>query len=198
MENLFLRLFVGLDIPDSVRDHMRMYVERLKSRGVTAKWTNPNGWHITLKFIGNTTRESEIRTGLKMVTAAPIEIAFRDIGFFTPKQPRVFYAGIQAPPTLRALAAQVDRVLAPCGVTAESKPYAPHLTLARTGSGNPHMSQSDRGRPTMDALQRMVEAAPEFQHPDFGTMTANEFVLYLSELSPQGARYTKLKKYPLR
>ena len=193
-----MRLFVGLDIPEGIRERVRAYVDGLKSRGVQAKWTNPDGWHITLKFIGNTNRDAEIRNILRSISASPFQVNFRGVGFFTPRQPRIFYAGIEAPPALPELAAKIDRALVACGVVKEEKKYSPHLTLARTGSGNPHMTKGDRSRPTMDALQKMVETSSHGQQIDFGTMTANEFILYLSELSPKGARYTALEKYPLK
>jgi 2'-5' RNA ligase len=193
-----MRLFVGLNIPSEIRERMRAYVEDLKRRGVSAKWTNAEGWHITLKFIGWTKREAEIREALKNISAPPFQIGFREVGFFTPKQPRIFFAGIEAPPALAELAGKIDQALVSCGVEAEKRPYQPHLTFARTGSGRPHGASGDEKAPTMNALQQLVERAPELQHPEFGTMTANEFVLYLSELSPQGAKYTKLEKYPLR
>jgi 2'-5' RNA ligase len=189
-----MRLFVGLDIPSEIRERMRLYVEDLKRRGISAKWTNPDGWHITLKFIGWTKRDAEVREALKKISGPPFQIGFRDVGFFTPKQPRIFFAGIEAPQALAELAGKIDQALVKCGVEAEKRPYSPHLTFARTGSGRP----DDQKAPTMKALQQLVERTPELQHPDFGTMTANEFVLYLSELSPQGAKYTKLEKYPLK
>jgi 2'-5' RNA ligase len=40
-----------------------------------------------------------------------------------------------------------------------------------------------------------VEAAPA---PEFGVMAAAEFFLYESKLSPAGAQYTKLARFPLR
>jgi 2'-5' RNA ligase len=193
-----MRLFVGLDIPDEIRARMRDYVERLKSRGAQAKWTNPEGWHITLKFIGWTKRESEIRDALKRVTVPPFEIAFRDVGFFAPRQPRVFYVRVHAPETLAELAKNIEAALVPVGVEAEKKPYSPHLTLVRSGSGNPHGAKADKRQSTMDSLRRLVESSADLQSPQFGTMTANEFILYLSELSPRGAKYTQLGRYPLR
>jgi 2'-5' RNA ligase len=33
---------------------------------------------------------------------------------------------------------------------------------------------------------------------DFGKMTAREFILYQSQLSPRGSKYTKLQSFPLR
>ena len=193
-----MRLFVGLDIPEDSRQRMRAYVDDLKRRSAQAKWTSPDGWHITLKFIGWTKRDVEIREALKQISAPAFQIGFRDVGFFTPRQPRIFYAGIEAPPALAELAGKIDQALVKCGVEAEKKPYSPHLTFARTGSGRPHPTAGDQKAPTMKSLQELVERTPEVQQPDFGTMTANEFVLYLSELSPQGAKYTKLETYPLK
>jgi RNA 2',3'-cyclic 3'-phosphodiesterase len=192
-----MRLFVGIDIPDDIRESMRAYVDDLKRRGVSAKWTNPDGWHITLKFIGWTKREAEIREALKSVSVPAFQIQFRNVGFFTQKQPRIFYAGIEAPSALAELAGRIDQALVKCGVEAEKRPYQPHLTFARSGSGRPHEASGDQKTPTMKSLQQLVDRTPELQHPGFGTMTANEFVLFLSELSPKGAKYTALQRFPL-
>jgi 2'-5' RNA ligase len=193
-----MRLFVGLDIPAEIRSRIRLYVEQLKARGAQARWTNPDGWHITLKFIGWTKRDAEIRKALSEISSSQFDVSFRGVDFFTPKKPRIFYAQVHAPQTLVDLAAQIDRALVPCGVASEEKQYSPHLTLARTGSGRPQGSKSDRHAPTMYSLKQLVESTPDLRQSDFGTMTANEFVLYLSELSPKGAKYTVLEKYPLR
>jgi len=192
------RLFVGLAIPGDISARIKAYVYSLKARGADAKWTNPDGWHITLKFIGWTKREPEIREALKRVSASPFEISFKGVGFFVPKQPRIFYLDVHAPTTLAELAREIDWAMVPFGVEAEKRPYSPHLTLARSGSGNPHGAKGEAKHATMTQLMRLVESGPEWQQIEFGTMTANEFILYLSELSPKGAKYTALEKYPLR
>jgi 2'-5' RNA ligase len=43
-------------------------------------------------------------------------------------------------------------------------------------------------------LDKRLAAMDEF---DFGTMTAREFILYQSQLSPKGSKYTKLQRFPL-
>jgi 2'-5' RNA ligase len=47
----------------------------------------------------------------------------------------------------------------------------------------------------LQQVRAKLEALPP---PEFGTMTAHEFCLYESHLSPAGARYKKLAMYPLR
>jgi 2'-5' RNA ligase len=46
-------------------------------------------------------------------------------------------------------------------------------------------------------LQQLRVKLETLGPPEFGTMTAHEFYLYESKLSPAGARYTKLSRYPL-
>jgi 2'-5' RNA ligase len=41
-------------------------------------------------------------------------------------------------------------------------------------------------------LQEKLSALPA---PEFGTMTAREFFLYHSQLSPKGSKYTKLAAF---
>jgi 2'-5' RNA ligase len=44
-------------------------------------------------------------------------------------------------------------------------------------------------------LEKRLVAMSE---PDFGTMTAREFILYQSQLSPAGSRYAKLQWFPFQ
>ncbi len=81
------------------------------------------------------------------------------------------------------------------GVPPETNEYRPHLTLARTGSGRPHSMPGDLSSPPLRRLGQKLESMPA---PDFGTMTAREFYLYESKLSPAGAKYTKIARFPLQ
>jgi 2'-5' RNA ligase len=118
----------------------------------------------------------------------------RDVGFFTPRSPRVFWAGVEAPETLHLLAKSIDSGLATIGIPREEHEFTPHLTLARIGSGKPHGDRRDRNKGNMIALRARVESLPQ---PDFGTMIAKEFFLYQSETLPSGPRYTKLARFEL-
>ena len=94
-------------------------------------------------------------------------------------------------------------LLAAIGIPKDDKPYSPHLTLARAGearnlrgaSGRPGMMPGDRANPVFAPVeQRMAQQAAQ----DFGTMTAAQFHLFESRLSPSGAQYAKLAAYALR
>ena len=126
-----------------------------------------------------------------------MEIAFKGYGFFpTVKSPRVFWIGLEAGPALAALAAAVDDKTSTLGIPKEDRAFSPHLTLARGpgGSGSPRWRKGDGPNRAFQHLQEKLAALPA---PEFGTMTARDFFLYQSQLSPKGSRYTKLARFAL-
>ena len=191
-----MRLFVGLDIPDEIRARIGEYMEAQRRYAPEARWVRPESLHVTLKFIGEFPEErlEELKTALGWVGGQPFEVTFRDVGFFTPRSPRVFWVGVHSGYELGALAKSVDDTTAKLGVAREEREYSPHLTLARVGSGRPAGSPRDRNKPKMMGLKAQMEGRPQ---PEFGTMRATEFILYRSKTLPSGAEYTKLARFPL-
>ena len=192
-----MRVFVGLDIDPDIRERMTRYLEGVRGFAPEARWVKPESFHLTLKFIGEQKDElvEEIKRELATVRAQPFDISFRGNGFFpNARSPRVFWLGIEAGAQLPQLAKTVDEAAARTGVPRETNDYRPHLTLARSGSGRPQPKPGDRPSPPLRRLAEKLEGKPA---PDFGTMTAREFFLYESQLSPGGARYTKIARFPL-
>ena len=192
-----MRVFVGLDIDPAIRERMTRYLEGVRGFAPEARWVKPESFHVTLKFIGEQKDElvEEIKRELATVRATPLDISFRGNGFFpNARSPRVFWLGIEAGEQLQQLAKLVDEAVARTGVERETNDYRPHLTLARSGSGRPQPMPGDRPSPPLRRLGEKLEGKPA---PDFGTMTAREFFLYESKLSPSGARYTKVARFPL-
>jgi 2'-5' RNA ligase len=190
-----MRVFVALDIDDSIRTRLEKFLDGVRGFAPEARWVRPESMHVTLKFIGEKPAEmvEEIKQALKGIRAGAIEISFRGYGFFpTAKSARVFWIGIAAGPQLGALAKSVDEATAALGIPKEEHEFSPHLTLARRGSGAPHPRKSDGTTNTFHRVQDKLAAMAEL---DFGTMTAREFFLYQSQLMRGGARYTKIARF---
>jgi 2'-5' RNA ligase len=68
------------------------------------------------------------------------------------------------------------------GFPREERPFTPHLTLARF--------QVPRPQPALEAALAQHEAA------FLGRFEASEFFLFESKLSPQGAQYRKVVRFP--
>jgi 2'-5' RNA ligase len=195
-----MRLFVALDIPDAVRERIARFVEGVSGFAPDARWAKPESLHVTLKFIGEQSEPAveQIKQRLSDIQSATFEIEFRDYGFFpTAKSPRVFWIGIDAGPQLAALAVAIDDKMPSLGIPKEGRAFSPHLTLARGpgGSGSPRRNKSDVPN---RIFQRLQEKLAALSTPEFGSMTAREFFLYQSQLSPKGSKYTKLERFDLK
>ena len=180
-----MRLFVAMDLDDSVRDAISRFCGRLRPLCPTAKWVLVEGMHVTLKFLGEIkepliAKIPEALTGVR--STGPVEMNFCGTGFFpSPRRPRVLWIGIAASPNLAEIAAEIERRLEPLGIPCESREFKPHLTLARFES--PH---------GLDTLRQQLESAAAI---DFGSVQTGEFYLYQSHLQHGGSRYTRLHSF---
>ena len=195
-----MRLFIALDIEETIRQRIQRFVEGVCELAPDARWVRPESLHITLKFIGEKPSEAvdNIKRALVAINSQALELTFRGYGFFpTTKSPRVFWVGIESGPQLATLARSVDEAMQELGIAKEDHAFSPHLTLARGGgrSGAPRRQHYDRANRNFQRLQEKLAGLPT---PEFGTMTACEFFLYQSQLSPGGSRYTKLERFALR
>ena len=188
-----MRLFVALDIDEAIQQRLDDYIRTMQLRAPGVRFVRSNNYHVTLKFLGEVRDVDAVRTHLREVQAEGFEVNVGGVGFFpNARSPRVFWAGVNAS-ALPALARQVDRSLRPLGFVPEHD-YHPHLTLARNGSGRP---QRKRREPLPGAFAQLPAIVASSPAPEFGTMTAHEFFLYESRLSPSGSSYHKLEAYTL-
>jgi 2'-5' RNA ligase len=194
-----MRLFIALDIDDEIRQRIARFMEGVREFAPEARWVRAESMHVTLKFIGAKPEEAveKIKQALSAIQGRVIDMSFRGYGFFpSPKAARVFWVGIEAGSQLAALASSIDSAMVSLGIPQEEHAFSPHLTLARGGggSGSPGRQKSDHPN---RSFQRLQEKLAALSPPEFGTMTAREFFLYQSQLSPKGSRYTKLQSFGL-
>lgn len=157
---------------------------RLRSEDDGLRWSSPESWHITLQFLGNTSEAKYqcVTRQLVEVHAAAVPVQLEQPGFFD--RAGVFFAGVALTPELAALQQLVVEANGRCGFVAESRPYNPHITLARAkGEGRGH---------EMRALKARVKG-----QPGFTPFVAEEFLLYESMLERAGARYKIRKRFRL-
>jgi 2'-5' RNA ligase len=190
-----MRLFFALDIDREIRERLDSYVDQLRRRVPGVRFMAPETYHITLKFLGEVKDVEPVKQAAATAQAGAFEVAFRETGFFpNARAPRIFWAGIHADERLPALATAIDEALAKASFAREERPFRPHLTLARSGSGRPAPQRDEQ---PVSGFRALVSAIEKDTPPEFGTMTAKEFFLYESKLSPRGAQYTKLARFPL-
>lgn len=194
-----MRLFVAIDIDDDIRDRITQLVDSVRDFAPEARWVRPESLHITLKFIGEKSKEEaeEIKNALESIKADRFQMNVCGYGFFPgARAPRVFWIGVEADSKLVLLAATISQRLAVLNLPNEEHAFNPHLTLARdpssTSRGNNKGANQNRG------LGCLREKLAALSPPKFGTMTARGFFLYQSQTLSGGSRYTKLAGFTLQ
>jgi RNA 2',3'-cyclic 3'-phosphodiesterase len=181
-----MRLFIAIELDDEARHAIAAEQKRLQTElggeRSALKWIRPEHMHLTLAFLG------EIDDGLapSVVEAIgqPVQtdrfaVVFGGLGVFPPGgAPRVLWLGLTAGVrevigVQREVAERTTRL----GIALESRPFHPHLTLARFRTSRP----SDR---------RRVDAA-DTPH-DVARIAVQDVSLILSRLLPVGPAYTTL------
>ena len=121
-----MRLFVAVEPTPGFRAALIDLQERLRAAGLTGRFRDPDGLHLTLAFIGEWPEDV---TGVLPVVRKPFSITLSHPGVFP--EANVLWAGIEPSPELDDLAEQVRRNLADNGIPFDRKGFRPHITLAR-------------------------------------------------------------------
>jgi len=130
-----MRLFIALDIDESIRERIGLFQDGVRGFAEEAGWVRPESLHVTLKFIGEKSDDavSDIQRALAQIAVNKFSLTFRGVGFFpTAKSARVFWVGIESGPELSALAQKVDAAIERLGIPKETHAYTPHDARAGT------------------------------------------------------------------
>jgi RNA 2',3'-cyclic 3'-phosphodiesterase len=189
-----VRLFVGIELDDRVRESAARIAESLKRQladRVDARWISAANLHITLWFIGEVDdrRGEELLEALNRPFDEPaFEIDVGGLGAFPASgAPRVFWLGLRSGgECLRRLHSELSVRLGPLGIEPERRPYSAHLTIAR-------VKDVSRALPYR-ALRETVQTIPALA----GRCRATHVTVFRSRLSPKGANYEALLRIPLQ
>lgn len=176
-----MRLFIALPIPKSVKKQLAELQQSIKG----VRWQQQGQIHLTLKFLGNTGQERarELQKSLDKIKYQAFHIDLEGFGYFpSGKQPKVLWAGIGAGESLFELQNTIEDTCTSVGFDAETRPFKPHITLARVKGG----SKGD--------IISFINKHKQFYIPD---IPINEFVLYESKLYPDGVVHNRLSTFPL-
>ena len=184
-----LRTFIAIDLSAEVRASLGGLQDRLRgelgSRSV--RWVQPQGIHLTLKFLGDTPQGQldEIQRALARAAAGvePFTVSAEGVGCFpNVRQPRVVWVGLQeATGALLRLRNAVESEVAPLGFPTEGRAFQPHLTLGRV--------QRDASPGEARRVGQVVAATATGR---LGEMAVSAVSYIKSDLRPTGAVYTTL------
>jgi len=193
LNNQQIRSFIAIELPEEVKSALqRLQAELTLPQYTFVKCVAPESIHVTLKFLGNISPQkvAEITKVMEQASqgVSPFQLQITDVGAFpNMRQPRVLWVGIKGElDKLIAWQKRIDNGLAPLGFAKETRPFAPHLTLARVRE---NCSPGDRR-----GLGELVIKTPV--EVDY-KVAVNSLSLMKSQLSPGGAVYSRLAEVKL-
>lgn len=122
------RRFIAIPIPDSLRDALAA-IAPAPASGIRP--VDVHGLHLTLHFLGDVTQKA-VESALDGFALSPFELVLRGAGHFSPPTgDTVLWIGVAPGAALMQLHGELGERLRDAGLKTESRPFTPHLTLAR-------------------------------------------------------------------
>jgi RNA 2',3'-cyclic 3'-phosphodiesterase len=182
------RLFIAIDLSPDVRrwlEKARSVLEPGMPAGAV-RWVDPQGIHITLKFLGEVAvkRIDGVRAAMDQAVAglSPFSLTVEGLGCFpNTARPRVVWAGVRVEPKLIGIQKRLEDILSATGFPREHRAFSPHLTLGRVKDGA-----------NENQLQRIGTAVESARMETPAGMEAGGLCLFRSILRPSGAEYSVL------
>ncbi len=180
-----LRLFIAIPLGPDLKEAISKIQSLLKRRNEGVKWVNPEGLHLTLKFLGNTPQEKvpRIEEAMRKALApfGPFSVLIKGTGAFPSlKKARVLWVGIEDERSrLKEMFKSLEKQLQKLGFPMEERPFKPHITLGRIKN------------------LKSIDFPEELEDQEVGVLEVKEVILFKSELKPEGAEYHPLIKVSL-
>lgn len=186
----YARVFLAIDLPDTIKDLIAIELRALRSLArdyrLKLAWTRQESLHLTLAFVASADPSGIEDIELKMTDIAksvqPFNLAVGGGGAFPSlREPSVLWLGVlEGADSLCALARSTQAAVTAIGYPQSSRPYNPHLTIARS-------------RRIQD-VGAIVAAATKISLPTF---LVSEVALFRSHLGSGTPRYERLASFAL-
>ncbi|RLD91143.1 MAG: RNA 2',3'-cyclic phosphodiesterase [Bacteroidetes bacterium] len=182
------RLFIAINVsPNNALLKVYSNLQLRCSKG-KIKWVDTRLFHLTLKFLGETseTDEKRIVSALHAITATTHSFSFnlKGIGIFgSSYRPRIIRVNIDNSEQLILLGNEIRQGLESLGFLNDRQNFVPHLTLGRI-------------RQVQDKafFQKSINL---YKEVFFQEVPVTEIVLYESILHPKEPEYVMIERYKL-
>jgi 2'-5' RNA ligase len=182
----------------TVQQELKHRIEPELKRDMRISWTQPASIHLTLKFLGDMDEQAidpllvvvEQAIGSQTAANVPLE---RLGAFPRPQSPRVLWVGPlenwdrgAEAKRIAEIHGAIEQACEGLGFLRETKPFSPHLTLARIRVGERQVGVALAKGGVLDRPLSL------------GSLAVESVVLMKSELKPTGSVYTKLWEVRLK
>lgn len=178
-----VRAFIAIDLPAALQEALSLVQEPLQKAPGRLAIVDPSLLHVTLKFLGEVSpvQVARVSEQLKSLEFPAYSALIRGISANNPNRPRVIWAVVEDGGKTATLAGMIDSALESIGVPRETRPFRPHITIARVKEFHPGIPGA------LLPLSRW----------NYGEIDVCRIVLKKSTLTPRGPIYETLTEVPL-
>lgn len=180
--------FFAVKIPEETKYIMKKQSEKLKEILPFKRWVHHEDLHITLAFLGNapfeklSIAEDNVHEALRKVKGFQLEM--NKLGIFGKMEsPRIFWVDTKESNDLQTVRKKVFTSCLEAGFQLETRPFKPHITLARKWTGDQPFHKN------------LLDVWNEFQSEPLA-FKVNEVVLYQTHLD-KTPKYEAIKIFQL-
>ncbi len=181
-----MRAFLAIELTDEIRATLGDTVEQLREMipGRTS-WVREENLHLSIRFLGEVKKKriEAISTALETICerTSPCALTVTGVGVFpNPSKARVMWCGSEGDiEQLAAFQAECEQAAQSLGLTAETKPWKPHITLGRF-----------RNSPSL--IREGLDAFAELRA---GELPVKGVTLFSSALTQRGPIYAPIRKF---
>ncbi len=125
------QLFFALWPDDETRQALVRLSQSIEAKDF--KPVQPHNFHVTLVFLGQVDKDAELllKQSVTGITAQPFKLTFDSLSYWS--KPKILCLTCQqpAPETAMVLVTELEDCASLCGLRTDTRPYTPHITLAR-------------------------------------------------------------------
>jgi len=189
-----IRSFIAIELPDGLKlelSSLQAMLRQPDDRWV--KWVNPQGIHLTLKFLGNIPADKISPVSVAMEAAVngipPFNLEVSNLGAFPNlRQVQIIWVGVSGETELlRKLQQRLDSQLKPLGFNPEKRGFTAHLTLGRL-----------RNQAPADERLKLGQLITTAEFVSTHVIEVKAINLMKSQLTREGAIYSRAASVSLK
>ncbi|HHW30732.1 MAG TPA: RNA 2',3'-cyclic phosphodiesterase [Clostridiaceae bacterium] len=126
-----MRLFIAINFDNNTKTCLYNIGQKLKELSVKGNYTLWENYHLTVVFIGETSKVNDIKQAMDSIDAPRFNLDLKGFGSFHRTGGDIFWIGVEENKNLVKIYSQICDELVMRGINVEKREYKPHITLGR-------------------------------------------------------------------
>lgn len=126
-----MRLFIAVNFSEQVKTQLCESIEALRQEAIGGNFTRRDNLHLTLAFLGETSRLETVKEAMHKVQGSPFILRLEGFGCFRRTGGNIYWIGVRKNEKLEHIQKELTDALKSAGFRMEERAFQPHLTLGR-------------------------------------------------------------------